>query len=354
MKSGYIGTFFISILGTFLVGFLLLGSFIFPADTKGIVSPKSEIVDPFDKVQPKLEKKENDIKLSRDSSLIQEVQAAGPFNDLSAYIVVDCSNGEVITEKDAVDILPIASITKIMTAVVAADLAGMDESFTVSETAPKVVPTNMGLIPGQSWTLEELLHGLLLTSSNDTAEAIKEGIDGKYGTGTFIRSMNAKAHFLGLSNTSFDNPQGYDGPENYSTTEDLAVLSLYLYKNYPDLAEIVTKAYQFYPASDTHKKADLINWNGLLGVYPGIYGLKIGNTEKAGKTTIVASEREGEKVLVVLLGAPGVLERDLWASQLLDLGFFKKFGMEPVNVTEEQLKEKYASWREISERRDID
>ena len=62
---------------------------------------------------------------------------------------------------------------------------------------------------------------------------------------------------------------------------------------------------------------------------------------------MVAAEREGEKVLVVLLGAPGVLERDLWASQLLDLGFEKKFNMEPVNITEEQLRQKYASWREL-------
>lgn len=314
-----------------------------------IISPKADYVDPFDEVQIKLEQVDNDIKLTKDTALIEEAHAAGPFSEASGYIVAD-GQGDIIAESNAGGRLYIASITKIMTAVVASDLASMDEMFLISETAPKVEPTNMGLVPGQSWKLEELLRGLLLTSSNDAAEAIKENIDAKYGEGTFIRAMNAKAQLLGLRNTAFDNPQGYDGNNHYSTAEDLAVLILYIYKNYPRIAEIAEKDFIHIPESETHKQADLINWNGLIGVYPGVYGLKIGNTDKAQKTTAVIAERNGMKILVILLGAPGVLERDLWAAQLLDLGFAKKFGIEPVNITEEQLKEKYESWREISER----
>jgi len=330
-----------------LVSFGFFGYWLPYHETRGMVSPKSGMDDRFDQVLLKLEGKINDISLFRDNSLISGVKAAGPFTEASAFIVVDTDTGEIIDEQGAQDNLYIASITKIMTAVVALDLVSLDETFVVSQRATEVEPTNMGLIPGQKWSLEELLHGLLMTSSNDTAEAINEGVDLKFGEGTFIQAMNAKAKFLGLTNTSFDNPQGYDGPANYSNAEDLARLSLYIYKNYSNISEIVKKEYQFFPETLTHKQADLINWNGTLGVYPGVYGLKIGNTGKAGKTTIVSAEREGKDIIVVLLGAPGVLERDLWVSQLLDLGFAKQFGLEPVNVTEEQLREKYASWREM-------
>src|SRR5690606_3687251 len=94
-----------------------------------------------------------------------------------------------------------------------------------------------------------------------------------------------------------------------------------------------------------HKQFDLYNWNGLLGVYPGASGVKIGNTGDAQKTTIVTAERNGKKLLVVVLGAPGVLERDMWAAELLDLGFEKQYGMAPINVTEEQLRAKYKTWK---------
>ena len=99
------------------------------------------------------------------------------------------------------------------------------------------------------------------------------------------------------------------------------------------------------PKDQNHKQFDLYNWNGLLGVYPGIFGVKIGYTENAQKTTIVASQRDGKKVLVVLLGAPGVLQRDLWASQLLDQGFEKLANLSSINITEEELREKYSTWK---------
>lgn len=328
-----------------LAGLYLYGFFLAPGPVN-IISPKIEAADPFEQVQLKLEVKPSDINIPDNKTLIKEAQAEGEFNEASSYIVVDADTGEMIAGKSTDTALPVASLTKIMTATVALDLADPKESFLISETAPKVEPTNMGLIPGQRWTIEELLHGMLMTSSNDCAQAVKEGIDLKYGDGTFIRAMNAKAKFLGLNNSSFDNPQGFDGEKNYSTAKDLAKLSLYIYKNYPLISEIVKKDYQFFPETSNHKQADLINWNGLLGTYPGVYGLKIGNTEKANKTTIVAANRQGHKILSVLLGAPGIKERDLWASELLDLGFAKKFDLDPVNINTKQLAQKYADWNE--------
>jgi len=105
------------------------------------------------------------------------------------------------------------------------------------------------------------------------------------------------------------------------------------------------KDYELLPENKNHKQFDLYNWNGLINVYPNTQGLKIGNTNDAGNTTVVLSEREGKKVLVVLLGAPGVVERDLWASQLLDYGFEKSKGLARVNLTDQDLLNKYATWQ---------
>lgn len=98
------------------------------------------------------------------------------------------------------------------------------------------------------------------------------------------------------------------------------------------------------PQDNNHKEFKLPNWNGLLDVYPNIIGFKIGNTDDAGKTTVVLSQRENKTILVVLLGAPGIIERDLWAGQLLDIGFQKTSNLTPINVTEAQLREKYRTW----------
>lgn len=300
----------------------------------------------IDTLRPKLEQKLNTFNIKKGTSIvpIPVADAASEYNQAKAYGVLDFDSGEILAEKNYSLKLPIASLTKLMTAVVALDLVKYDDIFEVSQNAAEVEPTRMGVIPGQRLTLEELLNALLLTSANDAAEVIIEGVDKVYGDNIFIPGMNLKAKFLGMENSHFSNPQGYDSPQNYSSIEDLLILSSYALKNYPLITDIVKKDYQFYPANENHKQADLYNWNGLLGVYPGVLGVKIGNTDNARVTTVVLSEREGKKVLAVLLGAPGVLERDLWASQLLDLGFSKS-NLTPVNITADQLKEKYASWR---------
>lgn len=304
----------------------------------------------IDIVKTKLEKIRNDYVFKHDLGIVERSYASdGEYNLASAYGVINMETKEILFQKNFSDKLPIASLTKIMTAVVALDLLEEDESIEVTQAATEVVPTNMGLIPGQKWRLKQLMHALILTSSNDAAELMKNRVDSQFGEGTFIKAMNTKASFLGLKNTHFENPQGYDGSGHFSTVEDLSILSIYALKNYPLIGEVSKKDYQFYLENEDHKQADLYNWNGLLGVYPGIFGLKIGNTEAAQKTTIVAAERnrssqDKKQVLVVLLGAPGVLERDLWAAELLDLGF-EKLGLEKIGITESRLKEKYSNWK---------
>ncbi len=307
-------------------------------------SPVPDNMNVFDTIQPKLEQKMSDFKLSRQSQLIPAAYAGGEYNSAASYIVFDLETGAVLEEKNSDKELPIASITKVMTAVVALDLATSDEIFTVSPTAAKEIPTKIGVVPGQKMTLEELLKAIMLTSANDAAAVIREGIDNKYGEEVFIRAMNEKAEFLHMRNTSFSNPQGFDDVHNYSTTGDLALLAHYALKNYPLIKEIVAMDYAFIPENKYHKQFDLYNWNGLVGTYPNTYGIKIGNTGDAGVTIMVAAEREDKHVGVVLLGASSILERDLWSSQLLDAGFQKLANLTPIEVTEEDLQKKYATW----------
>ncbi|MBI2019253.1 D-alanyl-D-alanine carboxypeptidase [Candidatus Daviesbacteria bacterium] len=310
---------------------------------KTIVSPLSKTTDIWDKITPKLELKQNSFQVKR--QLISNVSAGGDYDKASAYAVVDFDSGEVLASKNLSAKMPMASLTKVMTAVVALDLAEPDEYFTVTRQAASQIPTKVMLKAGEQYRLEDLLQHALISSANDSSYAIKDGIDAKYRSGTFIAAMNKKAKFIGLKNTQFSNPAGLDSANHYSSVEDLAVLSAYALKNYPLISEIVALEISDLTNNGEDMRFYLQNWNGLMGVYPNISGVKIGNTGKAGNCTIVLSERNGKKIIAVVLGAPGVLERDLWASQLLDLGFSKAAGLEPIYITEDELQDKYASWQ---------
>lgn len=309
------------------------------------LSPLPAKIDVFDAVVPRLEQKENTFQLRQSRSFVSQASAAESYDLAKSYLLMDFATGEVLQSSHANVAIPIASLTKIMTAVVALDLVSPQESFTVTKDAADEIPTKIGVIPGEKMTVDELLHALLMTSANDAAAVIKDGVNTKYGGNVFIRAMNEKAAVIGLTRTHFMNPQGFDDQAHYSSAEDLAVLSHYALTNYPLIADIVTKEYLFLPATPEHKQFDLYNWNGLLGVYPGASGIKIGNTDAAGKTTVVMATREGKTLLAVLLGAPGILQRDMWTAQLLDTGFQQTSGLEPIKVTEDALREKYATWK---------
>lgn len=311
-----------------------------------LISPLPQKVDVFDNILPKLENKRTNYQLKDDTSLIQQSFASGELlaDNANAYIVLDYDTGKIIAEKNSNDKYPIASLTKIMTAVTALDLASPDELFTIKQAASNVEPTRIGVDPGEKISLNDLLNGALLMSGNDAAEAIRDGIDAKYNDNIFIRAMNEKANFLGLTNSHFSNPMGFDYGENISSAHDVAVMTQYALSKYPLINSIVKKDRLDIPATNTHKEFDLINWNGLIGVYPETQGVKIGFTGKAGTTTVVLSNRDNKRILVVLLGAPGILERDFWAAQLLDLGYQKEYGLDPVNITEDDLHAKYSGW----------
>lgn len=330
---------------TFFITFTMVSLNLFGIKMPNITSPLAKTEDVFESVvRPKLTKYTNTYTVSKPTTFVRKANAGSELDNASAYIVVDYDTGEIIREKNVSRQLPIASITKIMTAIVALDLAEENEDIVITKKAARQIPTKIGVIPGQKMTVSELLHAVMLTSANDATEAVKDGINEKYQKEIFIYAMNEKAKHIGLKNTSYANPQGFDDPLNYSSVEDLAILTHYAYTNYPLFAEIAQKDYTQLAKNEMHKQYDLYNWNGLIGVYPGAFGVKIGNTGDAGKTTVVAAEREGKKMIAVVLGAPGIRERDMWSAELLDLGFEQKYNMKPVKITNKALQLKYDSW----------
>lgn len=328
--------FFLSIcLSVVGVAFLKFG--VFPLN-------KQTHADVWPLVVSKLDSPANTFSLHESFSVIPKAEAAAGYDNSSAYIAIDMSTGNIIAQKNPTTPLPIASLTKVMSAVVSLDLANPQDELIISQNAALFPPTKIGVVSGQRMQVGELLHAMLMTSANDASEAMMDGINFNYGDNIFVRAMNEKARFLGLSSSHFANPQGFDNPQNKSSVHDLAILSFYAMSQYPLIKQIAGEEYLQLPANNLHKQFDLYNWNGLLGVYPGVTGLKIGNTTDAGYTTIVSAKRNGHNILVVLLGAPGVIERDLWASQLLDDAFKDEYGLSPVGITIDDLRAKYATW----------
>src|SRR5438105_4059360 len=127
------------------------------------ISPIPEKVNIFDSIIPKLELKENQYQLKKESSLIPQVLAAGSFDQAASYVVVNYDTGDILAQKDSEKRLSVASLTKIMTSVIALDLADPEDRFMASEKAANIEPTKIGVVSGQSLTLKELLNAALMT-----------------------------------------------------------------------------------------------------------------------------------------------------------------------------------------------
>lgn len=232
-----------------------------------------------------------------------------------AAIVVDLSAGQILYQQAQSTRYPEASLTKLMTAMVAADLAPLDTVITVPDAATQVEPNHMGISTGEKLTVRELIDGMLLDSGNDAAEAIAMGIVDR---ATFIGFMNQKAAALHLRATHFTNPSGLDDADHYSSAYDLAVVGATLLADYPDLRAIVGSKQVSIYATAQHKAFNPTNIDRLLWTYPGAIGLKPGYTGAAGYCLAAAATRNGRTILVVVLGST---QHFTDAATLLDFGF---------------------------------
>jgi D-alanyl-D-alanine carboxypeptidase (penicillin-binding protein 5/6) len=232
-----------------------------------------------------------------------------------AAIVVDLTAGQILYQQDQGTRYADASLTKMMTAMVAADLVPLDTVITVPDAATQVEPNHMGISTGEKLTVRELLDGMMLDSGNDAAEAIAMGITDR---AKFIDFMNQKATALHLRSTHFTNPSGLDDTDHYSSAYDVAVMGATLLTDYPDLRAIVGSKQVSIYATPQHKAFDPVNIDRLLWTYPGAIGIKPGYTGAAGYCLAAAATRNGRTILVVVLGST---QHFTDAATLLDFGF---------------------------------
>ena len=237
-----------------------------------------------------------------------------------AAFFVNTNSGQVLYEKNPHEKLPVASLVKIMTVVLAMEYHSLEDKLTVSKKAADMEPDKMFLIPEEKLTVKELLYGIFMISANDAAEVLAES--STFSHEEFIRLMNDKALLLGMVNTKFVNPTGLDedNGNSYSSAYDLAILARYAIKKYPELVEISKTPYRFIPETGEHQSYEMYSGINLLTSYPEVVGFKTGFTPEAGLTLITLARKNGHEVIGVLLGSEN--RRDE-ARNLLDYSFNK-------------------------------
>ncbi len=234
-----------------------------------------------------------------------------------AGLLFDLDSGEVLWRRNPTRVLPMASVTKIMTAILADERVPPGGKVRITRQAVTTGGSKVGLLPlGKRVGVSAMLHGLLLTSGNDAATALAQRVSGT--TKQFVARMNARAEAMHLQCTRFASPSGLVDAGNHSCAYDLAALARALLDR-PRLARIVARKTAVLPFPIKGGKLYLANHNPLLKQdYPGTLGIKTGYTRLAGKCLVAAAEKGGRRLGVVLLGSPDIGAQ---STKLLDRGF---------------------------------
>lgn len=249
-----------------------------------------------------------------------------PANDTTfdlpcqAAILIDQDSGTVLYEKNADEQRSIASITKVMTLLLTFEALengriARDEYVPVSEHAYSMGGSQIWLEPGEKMTLDDMLKAICISSANDAAVAVAEYVGGSEAA--FVAAMNEKAAALGMTNTHFENACGLDAPGHLSSARDVAIMSREMLLHHAEVADYCTIWTDTLRGGETQ----LVNTNKLLQRYNGITGLKTGTTGQAGVCISASAERDGLRLIAVVLGAASGEERFEAATALLDYGF---------------------------------
>lgn len=240
---------------------------------------------------------------------------AAPSVSAAAAVLMEADSGRILVDVNAHSRLPMASTTKIMTALVALSNSDPDDVVTVSEKAVGIEGSSVYLKAGEQLTMEQLLYALLLESANDAAAAIAIAVAGDIPS--FADLMNETAAELGLTESHFTNPHGLDADDHYTTAYDLALLTKYALRE-PAFAKIVSTYKTTIPLSGAEGTRVLVNHNKMLKSYNGAIGVKTGYTRRCGRCLVSAAARDGVTMIAVTLSAP-----DDWRDHaaLLDYGF---------------------------------
>src|SRR5438067_164240 len=221
-------------------------------------------------------------------------RAAVPNPDARAFTVVNATSGEVLASHDAHARLPVASISKLMTVLVALQHLKPDETVSVAAEAARVGEERIPLHAGQRIPVRDLLKGALIQSANDAADALAAAAAGG-DISRFVGWMNERATELGLRDTHFTRADGLDAPGHVSSAHDVAVLAQVAMRS-PVVRDIVAER------TDTIENGSVVlhTWNDLLGVFPGTIGVKTGHTDNAGSCEVAAVRASGYTVHAVI------------------------------------------------------
>ncbi len=240
---------------------------------------------------------------------------AAALGEARSEILIEAKTGRVLYESNAHEALPMASTTKIMTALVALENGNLNDIVTTGKNAFGVPGTSIYLSLGEQLTLEQMLYGLMLASGNDAAVAIAEHIGGT--AEEFCRMMTRRAEEIGCENTVFTTPHGLPAEGHHTTAWDLALITREALKN-PAFREIVSTQRAALPWPGHEYERTLNNKNKLLATYPGALGVKTGYTKAAGRCLAFAARRDGMELIGVVLNCPDWFDE---AAALLDRGF---------------------------------
>ena len=254
----------------------------------------------------------------------QPLEALAPLSPpevtAEAWLLWDDTFQRELGSLQANEARAMASTTKMMTALVALENSNLDDEVIVSEDAAAIGESEIDLVPGETWRMEDLLRALLLRSANDAAVAIAEHVGGSVPG--FVRLMNETAVELGLADSHFMNPHGLDQEGHFSSARDLLNTALIGMED-PLFAEIVGTRSSTFPGTPDGEERVASTTNALLSTFEGAIGVKTGFTDDAGLTMVAAAERDGRRLYAIVMGSS---DHFADAAALLRYGF-NAFGL---------------------------
>jgi D-alanyl-D-alanine carboxypeptidase/D-alanyl-D-alanine carboxypeptidase (penicillin-binding protein 5/6) len=249
-----------------------------------------------------------------------QANASGPTELFSeSAILIDAKSGDILYEKDSEREMYPASITKIVTGIIAIEEGNLDDMVTVSKNARNQDGSRVYLLEGEKVTLEKLVQGLMINSGNDAGTAIAEHFDGSEKA--FAKRMNTFVkEKVGVADTNFTNPHGLFHPEHVTTAQDMAKIAQYAMKNEKFREIVGTKEMEWIGEG---WETTLYNHHRLLWDYEGTTGVKNGFVPESGHTLITSAEREGMNLIAVTLKSASKYYSYQDTIQLLDFGFYE-------------------------------
>jgi D-alanyl-D-alanine carboxypeptidase (penicillin-binding protein 5/6) len=229
-------------------------------------------------------------------ALVPPALAAGPSVEARAYLVEDGRNGEVLLAHNEARPVPIASLTKMMTVLLALERAQLTDEVTVTPHAAAVGESSVNLRAGERLTVRDLVEACLIQSANDAAWALAEHV-GRGDSDRFVSMMNRRARALGLADTNFVRPDGLDAAGHVSSARDVTTLARILMQK-PVVRQVVAMR-----DATIEGGRRLHTWNDLLGTFPGVVGVKTGHTTAAGWSQVAAVRGPGVTVYATVIGS---------------------------------------------------